>query len=217
MSAGTRARRLLIALAAALAALVVCAIGVVGALHVPSVQRRVLDEIEAAVTASILGRLELGVLSGALLFGHVEVGPSRLEDERGRALVSVERASVNVEWLDSLLAGGLVAEAIVVASPRVWMEVDAHGNSFSRLPKNTATDTSTSPTFSPVDIVVRDATLQDGSFELVAPDRRLYFADVEATLSGAVGAERIDATVAHLGASSALLPEGAHVRGAVAL
>jgi autotransporter translocation and assembly factor TamB len=217
VSAGTRARRLLIALAAALAALVVCAIGVVGALHVPSVQRRVLDEIEAAVTASIHGRLELGDLSGALLFGHVEVGPSRLEDERGRALVSVERASVNVEWLDSLLAGGLVAEAIVVASPRVWMEVDAHGNSFSRLPKNTATDTSTSPTFSPVDIVVRDATLQDGSFELVAPDRRLYFADVEATLSGAVGAERIDATVAHLGASSALLPEGAHVRGAVAL
>ncbi len=217
MFAGVRARRLLTVLAAALAALVFGAIGVVGALHVPSVQRRILDEVEAAVTSSIHGRLELGDLSGALLLGHVEVGPSRLEDDQGRALVRVEHVSVDVEWLDSLLAASLVAHNLVVESPRVWMEVDAEGNSFSRLTKTSTTAASAGPTFSPVDIVVRDATVRDGAFELVGTDQDVRFVDVDAALFGTVGAERIDATVAHLGASSPLLPNRTRVEGAVAL
>ncbi len=187
------------------------------ALHLPPVQRRVLDVVEGAVSDSIHGALHIGDPAGGLLVGTFEVGPSRLDDAEGRALVEVESVEVDFAVFRSIFACALIAESVRIRSPRVWMEVDAEGNSFSRLAKGPPTPPSGGPSFGPLSIVVDRATIEGGAYALDNEGGSLEWNDVDATFEGRLDPERIFAAVEEIAASSPLFADRTRVRGQVTI
>lgn len=209
----TRARR--VALIVAAIPLVVLALVVV-LIHVPPVRSYGLDKVEALVSDSLNGSLSLGELEGSPFIGGLELGPTRLEDDKGRALVTAQRATVDVAWFASIAEGAIVVEELLLEQPVIWMESDENGNSFSRLVKDPKTDTSTTPSFVPISIILRRAAIEDGKFTMVSPNAEpLVFDDIDTALSGRIDPETITADVADLAADSPLLAARTHVRGSV--
>lgn len=96
-----------------------------GRLWVTSESARPL--ILARINAAMPGTLSWDRLRVSLLAGTVDLRGLRLDGPDGEALIALDRAFVNLSW-GGLFRKTLLAEALILEKPRVWLATDAAGS-----------------------------------------------------------------------------------------
>lgn len=145
--------------------------------------------ILARINAAIPGALSWDRLGLSLLAGKVDIRGLRLDGPDGEALIALDRAFVNLSW-GGLFRKTILAEALILEKPRVWLATDAAGtlnlvNAFS------ASDSTDSEAGAfPFNVGIDTLELTDGFFRYkrqAPPDRteEITFSGIHLTVTDA--------------------------------